>query len=201
MSTIYLVRHGQTLWNADMRFQGTSDIQLSDLGVRQAEMLADRFKDIKLDAIYSSDLNRAFNTAKIVAQKHELQVVAKEKLREICFGAWEGLNREQIEKKWPGKLKEFFENPLSRCIPEGENFSDVQQRAYKCFDEIINSHKKSKLLIVAHGGTINTILAEILKMDLSAVWNLKQENTAVNIINIYDKRKIVSLANDTRHLI
>ena len=201
MSIVYLVRHGQTLWNSDMRFQGTSDIELSDLGIKQAQMLADRFAKVKLNAVYSSNLNRAVNTAKIVAQKHDLQVIEKEELKEICFGAWEGLNKTQIDEKWPGQLEEFFQNPVSFCIPAGESFAQIQQRAYTCFEEILKQHKESRILIVAHGAVIRAVLAEILKMDLSAVWNLRQENTAVNIINNYGERKIVSLINDTRHLL
>lgn len=88
----------------------------------------------------------------------------------------------------------------SSLIPNGENFLQLQNRVYDCFENIINNHQKSKILIVAHGGTIASILAKFLKMDLSALWNIRQENTAVNIINVHSKHKIVYLVNDTSYL-
>lgn len=201
MSIIYLVRHGQTIWNHDMRFQGTSDIELSDLGIKQAKMLAERFSDTKIDAIYSSNLNRAIDTAKIVAKTKKIDVIQKECLKEISFGDWEGLNKTQIDEKWPGALEKFFKDPIDCSIPNGENLLQVQKRTVDCLSGIIKENKARRILVVAHGAVIRVILADILQMNLSAIWNLRQENTAVNIINSYNDRKIVSLINDTSHLI
>ncbi len=200
MGKIFLVRHGQTLWNLNMRFQGSSDIELSEEGEAQAAFLAERLKTEKLAAVYASDLRRAVHTAQIVAKPHDLSVTSYGELREINCGEWEGLNRVEIEDKYPGQLEKFFSAPANFSPPGGESFHAVGVRSLSIFDTIAQNHKNENIVVVAHGGVIRAILGGILMMDQDALWRIRQDNTALNIISMFEKSYIVELMNDISHL-
>ena len=200
MSNIYLVRHGETLWNSTMRFQGFSDISLSDKGMAQAEKLSEKMKTKKISAIYSSDLKRAVETAECVANVHGLDVNIVPDLKEMCFGEWEGHTKEQIDKISPDQVELFFKNPDKIEPPQGETFTKVQKRVCAAFYDIAKKHEDDDIMIVSHGGSIRTVIADILGMHLSTVWRIRQDNTAFNVINSYKDYFIISLLNDISHL-
>lgn len=197
---IILVRHGETFWNKESRFQGSADIELSPEGVKQAESLAERFADVRLDMIYASDLQRAEKTADIVAKQHGININTEARLREADFGVWEGLTFEEIKERDGEKLDAWLKDPVTVQAPEGETFEEVQKRAKKGLNEIKNEHQEEQILVVAHGGTIRAILVDLLGMPLSNFWRIQQDNTAVNIIKFYDGDPILSLVNCTQHL-
>ena len=201
MSKIYLIRHGQTLWNQDMRFQGFSDIELSEEGVKQAEALSERLKTFEIAAVYASDLKRAEHTAKALASPHGLSVKTDARLREVNCGEWEGLTGVEIEEKYPGQLKQFFSEPATFAPPGGESLFAVGERCILAFNELAEKHREENIAIVAHGGVIRSILANILVMDKDALWHLRQDNTCLNVIGIYEGRQIVELLNDINHLL
>ncbi|HWR40050.1 MAG TPA: alpha-ribazole phosphatase [Patescibacteria group bacterium] len=200
MTKVILVRHGQTLWNQERKYQGHSDVALSDLGRKQAELAAERLSREKLDAAYSSDLSRAAETAACIAARHGVPVTTLPALREIMFGEWEGLNYDQITARWPQALEKLWARPSEVVIPGGESFAQVQERAYGAVKEIIARHQGENVLITAHGGTIGVILCAALGMDLDHVWSIRQDNTAVNILEYFGERVQVSLLNDSHHL-
>ncbi|SJZ37427.1 alpha-ribazole phosphatase [Selenihalanaerobacter shriftii] len=197
---IILVRHGETLWNKESKFQGSTDTVLSPLGIEQAEKLADRFKEEELDVVYASNLQRAVKTAKAVAKHHEIVVNEEPKLQEASFGEWEGLTFDQIKEKDGKKLDAWLKDPITVRTPDGEKFEDVQERAMEALDEIRDKHQGEKVLVAAHGGTIRALLVELLGMPLSNFWRIQQDNTAVNIVKFYDDDPIVALVNCTQHL-
>lgn len=197
---IILARHGETLWNQESRFQGFADIKLSSSGKKQAQRLADRFADKELDIIYASDLKRAVMTAKRVAEYHEVEINQLPALREADFGDWEGMTFDQIKKQNEEKLNAWLEDPVEVKTPGGEKFEEVQIRASEALEQIKEEHEEEKILVVAHGGTIRALLANLLEMPLNNFWRIQQDNTAVNIINFYEEDPIVSLLNCTQHL-
>lgn len=184
-----------------MRFQGFSDIELSEEGIKQAQLLSERLKTVKFASIYASDLKRAMHTAQILAQPHGLAVTSYNQLREINCGHWEGLTRVEIEEKYPGQLTQFFSQPATFAPPGGESFFDVGCRCCQVFEEIAERHREENVAVVAHGGVIRSILGSVLMMDRDALWHIKQDNTAVNIIGLYDNTKTVELVNDINHLL
>jgi len=200
MTKVILVRHGQTEWNILGRYQGHSDIDLSTLGVEQANLLAQRLTKEKIDAIYTSDLKRAIKTAECIANTHQLPVHNIPELREISFGDWEGLDYHTINLKWPGEVERFFKNADSVVIPNGETFCEVEERACNVVQRIIEQHPDQTILIVSHGGTIRTLLAHALYIPLKYIWNIRQDNTAVNILKYFDNQVVIELLNDTHHL-
>lgn len=197
---IYLIRHGETYWNNEMRFQGHSDIALNEIGLKQAQLLGAYLSKNDVKAVYSSDLIRAQATAEAVACCHGLEVATDSRLREIFFGDWEGMTYNQIKEKWSTEIETFFHTPNKISTPNGESFNDVLCRAKAAFEDLVAKHKDEPIVIVAHGGTIRTLLCDIIGLDLNNMWRLKQDNTAVNLINYRGEYKVLEYLNVTSHL-
>lgn len=200
MTKVILVRHGQTLWNLEMKYQGHCDIALTEKGLKQAELAANSLANEEISAIYASDLDRALKTAESIAQKHKLQVVAIPGLREIHFGQWEGLTYDTINSEWSETMAKLFTHPDEIQIPGGETFREVKERATSALSKLIEKHPNETIVVVSHGGTIRTLLCAALNIHLNYLWNIKQDNTAINILEYHDKQVVVSLVNDTHHL-
>ena len=130
MGRLYLIRHGETDSNKSFRFQGQTDIELNEKGLAQAELLAEHFKNIRLDAVYSSSLTRARQTAAPLAAVHGLEVQPVEDIKEIAFGEWEGLTYNQINDAGLGQIDEFFKNPALCHVPGGENFCRTRRAVF-----------------------------------------------------------------------
>ena len=145
MTTLLLARHGETDWNRELRIQGSSDIELNELGRRQAQFLAHELTDVDLDAIYASDLSRALATAEAVAATHGLDVNVDARLRERSFGSWEGLTREDIALFPEGSRH------------DGESDDEVRDRVLAAVHEIAARHPGEQVLVVSHGGALNTL--------------------------------------------
>ncbi len=200
MTRLIIIRHGETIWNSEFRFQGHSDIPLNEQGRVQAGKLAKRLESEKIDQIYASDLNRAVETAEIIANCHNKPVQKLDLLRETKFGAWEGLNFSEIQKKYPDVWEKWRDNPRDTIIPEGEALEEVAQRVMQGIKQIVAKHHDETIAVVTHGGAIRLILSEILDMDMQYIWRIRQDNAALNIIDFYGERIIVSLVNDISHL-
>lgn len=200
MTRLYLIRHGETIWNSEMRYQGHSDIPLSEAGREQARRLAARLAGEKIDHFYASDLSRAFETAEIIAAPHGKAVEKMELLRETMFGAWEGLKFTEIQERFPDIWAKWRDDPRSTMLPEGESLDDVAERVMRGIRKIVERHQDEAVAVVGHGGTIRLILSNVLDMDIRYIWRIRQDNTALNIIDYYGERAIISLVNDISHL-
>ncbi|MDH7578779.1 MAG: alpha-ribazole phosphatase [Bacillota bacterium] len=200
MTRLLLVRHGQTGWNHDARYQGHTDIELSEAGFKQAQLLAQRLVREPVEAVYASDLRRAFETARIVAAPHKLQVQTVPELREINFGAWEGLTFEEIKTQFRELAANWYTSPAKIRIPQGETFAELKERAYNTVMELVKKHDPGTLIIVTHGGTIRAIICALLNIDLNHAFRIRQDNGALNIIEYYENRGVLCLLNDTHHL-
>jgi alpha-ribazole phosphatase len=201
LKRLLLVRHGETIWNHTSRYQGHTDIELSETGREQARSLAKRLKTEKVKAVYSSDLKRAFETASILASPHNLPVKATKELREINFGDWEGLTYQEIMEEYRELASEWYQHPGKIRIPGGETFTDVKERAYNTILELARQNDPGTIIVVAHGGTIRAIICGLLDIDLNHAFQIRQDNTALNIIEYNHGGYIVlSLLNGVSHL-
>lgn len=196
---LLLVRHGQTLWNHTGRYQGHSDIELSDTGRTQAKLLAGRLADEEIQAVYASDLKRAMETASIIAEPHGLAVQALPGLRELNFGAWEGLTYAEIKTRYSDIADNWHASPGQIHIPEGETFQELTTRANSAIAGLIEKHDPATVAVVAHGGTIRAIVCALLGIDLNNVFRIRQDNGALNVIDYYDGYGILGLLNDIHH--
>ena len=200
MSKLILVRHGETTWNIEMRYQGQTDISLTANGIDQAGKVAQRLAEEKVAAVYSSDLSRAFVTAAQIAAVHGLDVLTRQDLREISFGDWEGMTYDSLDLDGGGTGNRLFSHPAEIEIPGGETFFEVQQRMMEALRELAQRHEGQTVVIVSHGAAIRTVLWDVLGMDLNRLWAIRQSNTAVNILEVLPQKVLVSLVNDVHHL-
>lgn len=145
-TTILLARHGETDWNRDGIWQGWADPALNETGRAQARALRDELRADPFDAVYSSDLRRARETAEIVAQPHGVPVVADPNLREIDIGSWSGLTRVEIAERFPDGAR-----------PDGETSEQHAARAVAAVERIAREHPGGRILVVSHGGTMRRI--------------------------------------------
>ncbi|MBE8949375.1 MAG: histidine phosphatase family protein [Quinella sp. 3Q1] len=200
MTRIFLVRHGETEWNKSGILQGNSDIALTAEGIRQAHLLADYAPFQRVDAIYSSDLIRAVDTAKILAEKFNLPVNLKGGLRETNFGDCEGIPLNVLLLKKIGGFEHFFTRPDKVNPPNGETFLQCQARVLNALDEIVADHENQNVVIVSHGAAIRLMLCAALSMPIRKMWAIAQFNMAVNILRVDEGNVTVELINSTAHL-
>jgi len=161
-TTIFLVRHGATDWNINKRAQGHADIDLNAEGYRQAVTAAQELGHLQIDAVYSSDLKRALDTAQPIASAHGLEVNLDKRLREIDQGEWEGLTVDEIMERWPdlwGPARHY------NARPGGESPQQVRDRALAAIEDVVASHPDECVVVVSHGGTIRWLSAEALGYD------------------------------------
>ncbi len=200
MITLYLVRHGESIYNAEGRIQGHQDIALSELGAKQAKLIAARLASERFDAIYSSDLVRASATADIIATRHNLPVYTTTLLRESKLGIIEGLTRAEIDDRFPPEANEWLWNPLSARPPGAESIQDVIDRARQFLDETLPKHSDgSQLLIVGHGGSLRGVIIAGLDLPSDFYRRMHFSNTNLSIIELGD-RPALRLLNDTCHM-
>jgi alpha-ribazole phosphatase len=202
LTKMLLVRHGETIWNHTSRYQGHTDIELSETGRNQAKLLAAELKKEKVKAVYSSDLKRAYETAAILASLHNLPVQVTEQLREINFGEWEGLTYQEIMEKYKDLASEWYQYPGKVRLPGGENFEELKGRAYSAALDLMYQNDPGTIIVVAHGGTIRAIICGILDIDLNHAFQIRQDNTALNIIDYHPENGyiVLSLLNGISHL-
>lgn len=164
MTTILLARHGESDWNRTKRWQGFADRPLTELGRRQASELGERLEDTELDAIYSSDLQRARETAEVVARMKSLTVETTPDLREVDVGSWSGLTRAKAEARYPEAYARWLQG--AEGWDDGETYDQLGERVVRAIQRIAKDHDGQRVLIVAHGGTIRAIHAAALGVDV-----------------------------------
>jgi len=150
MTTILLARHGETEWNRIGRYQGWADPPLNDTGREQARVLAEQLRSTPFDAVYSSDLRRARETAEIVAAPHAVPVVVEPGLREVDVGEWSGLTRAEVERRFPGGER-----------PGGETREQHAARVLAAAERIARAHPGERILLVSHGGTMRALRTHV----------------------------------------
>ena len=162
MTRLYIVRHGATEWNINKRAQGQADVPLTHEGRIQSTDVAERLARADIDAVYSSDLSRARDTARVVAAPHGLDVIEDPDLREIDQGEWTGLTPDVIRERWPdrwGPARHY------NTRPGGESPQQVRARALESVRRIVEKHPDGEVVVVSHGGTIRWLSAEALGYD------------------------------------
>ena len=181
MKRLYLVRHGETEWNADNRVQGSMDISLSDKGRGQADLVADFLKNLpRPQRILSSNLSRARETAEIIADALNIPGISVNPLlREINCGQWEGMSVDELLADHPRDYAMWRLNPSYKC-PQGESVEDVKERILKFFLESKDDLSET-VLIVAHGLFNRAALSFIMDLPLQQCRYFEQDNGAVNI--------------------
>ena len=198
---LYVVRHGQTLWNQQRRLQGQKDSSLTAEGLKQAESLAERLVNKKFDAIYASDLGRTMLTARIVtARMNGMQVYPDVRLRERNFGIFHGLNWEEIMRRFPMEGKNEKSGDAEYIIPEGESRQHVLERSKEFLEDIIMKHPGKSVLAITHGGIVSSIVRQVLHIPINAPRRFFLPNTALNIFEYNGTEWFVKTLGDISFL-
>jgi probable phosphoglycerate mutase len=206
MSTqILFIRHGETDWNRIKRIQGHIDIPLATSGLEQAQRLADRLADearqgAQLDAIYSSDLQRAQQTAQPLAHALGLPVHLREGLRERSYGAFQGYDRDEIAERYPDEYERWQTRDSGFAPPEGESMRAFYHRVMDAIGPIVAAHPGGRIACVAHGGVLDCVYRFARDLSLEVPRDYALLNTSVNVVDFEGaKGKVVSWA-DISHL-
>jgi phosphoserine phosphatase len=205
---LLLVRHGETQWNRESRFQGIRDIPLNERGREQAKAAADFLNDVSLDFAISSPMARPKETAEIILEPHtNTELSTDDRLKEICHGLWEGKLESEIEADFPGMLQQWKDKPETVQMPEGENIDEVWARAMVAWQDIVDRYSNPETsptgLVVAHDAINKVILCCLLGLRSSDIWSVKQGNCAVTVIDYPQGAKglpVIQALNITSHL-
>ncbi len=212
MVRLMLVRHGQTAWNAAGRYQGQTDVPLSDVGRRQAQALGRRLAAEEIHAVYASDLRRAGETAEIIARSRAdvgrppWPMHAEPRLREMAFGAWEGLTYEEITARDPQGLAAWQADSLHVAPPGGETLTQLAARVRSLLDDVVAAHSGQAsapsrcVLLVAHGGLLRVLLCLALGLAADFHWRFHLDVASLSALLLYDTDAVLVGLNDTHHL-
>ena len=204
-SRIFLVRHGETNWNREGRFQGQMDIPLNENGRMQADKASYFLKEVDFNKAYSSSMTRPFETAKIILKlKPNLNIEKIDDLVEISHGLWEGKLEKEIKKDWPKLLSDWHEKPEFVLMPEGESIEQGSRRSISAWNYISESQEVNDItLVVAHDAVNKTLICNILGLNFSDIWKIKQGNGGITVIDLFkgpNKDYVISSLNITSHL-
>jgi broad specificity phosphatase PhoE len=179
--------------------QGQKDPPVSPYGRKEAALLARRLKPLKFTAVYSSPLQRAYQTAEIIVGKKR-KLVCEDGLREIGLGEWEGKTVSQVKKAYGEAFRTWAEGPSRVAIPKGEDFKDFVARVKASLGTIEKQHPEGNVLVVCHGGVISTYATQVLHLPPDDIWCLAVRNASLTIVEVTRTLRRIVTFNDTGHL-
>lgn len=198
---VYLVRHAEAEGNISRRFHGQFDSNLTENGLRQALLLAKRFENEKVDIIYSSDLKRAYDTAKAVAEVKGLPVITDKKLREFSGGLWEDVEWDELPKRFPESFTAWEKEPHTAQIPGGESMIELQDRIKAAFYDIVSKNEGKNIAIFTHGTAIKVLFCHFHGIPIKNWDKLPwQDNTAVSLVEVAGNTVKIIYEGDNSHL-
>lgn len=202
MLKLYLVRHGETIWNSEFKTQGCKNIQLSHRGISQGRLLAEKFKTSNEDfkKIFSSDLDRCYSTAKSIDKALGVGIEIDESFREMSFGDWEGLTIDEIKKTYINEYTKWRNEPFAASIPRGEGLQKVQNRCLNALENIFQSYHEGAVIIVSHSVAIKTIILGLMGLDLKHFYKFSIGNASMSKIEFRDYGPVIINVNDICHL-
>jgi broad specificity phosphatase PhoE len=166
MKRILLIRHGQTDWNVEGRWQGHAQIPLNQRGIEQAQALAEHLREREISVIYSSDLIRALKTAEMIAEGRALTVRVDPRWRELNLGLFQGMTTAEINGKYPDEAQQMRADYMDFVIPQGESRRMMMERVYPAYqDLLVSDNRDQEIAVVSHGGTIRVLLLKLFNFD------------------------------------
>jgi broad specificity phosphatase PhoE len=202
MARYVFIRHGESVWNGERRIQGNQDPPLSPRGRQQAARLAASvsFHLRTAAAIYTSPLRRAAETAEALGAATGLPVLPEPGLQEMRLGRWEGMRVPEIQAAFPGSYERWLADPLTHPAPDGERLEEFVRRVVDAWTRLCAAHPEHDLVLVSHGGPIKAIVCHVLGVPPRRLFRIKQDNTAVSVVEADATSARVVLLNDTCHL-
>jgi broad specificity phosphatase PhoE len=198
---LLLIRHGETLWNREEIFRGQIEVPLNETGFSQARHIARLLQEVPLDAVYSSPLGRALETARIIAEPHGLSVISEPGLIDLDYGSWQGLSHQQVRERFPDLYQVWLTAPHKVRFPNGESLDDVSSRSLDTVKRLAAVHRDHNVVAVTHRVVIKLLICAILGLGSSGFWAIRQDTCAINVIE-HDEQHgfMIYRLNDTCHL-
>jgi broad specificity phosphatase PhoE len=201
MALFYFIRHGETVWNAEGRLCGRTDVPLSEVGRRQAQLLAARLRAVPVEALYSSPLERALETARLIGLAIGREPEVDRRLAELNYGVWEGRTFEEIKHSTPTDYRNWDADPARLAPPDGETGLQLVDRVMPFLAELAQRHQKGNVVVVCHKTVCRLLTCQIMGIPLSEYRKrIIMENAALNIFESKDGKWHVMVVNDTTHL-
>lgn len=199
MTKLFLIRHGETDWNVERRYQGHTDTILNPNGQAQAKKLAPILAGQSFDLVFSSDLKRVMQTATF-AGFPETAIIKEPRMREISFGKFEGLTHAEVAEQFPDDLTAWGDDRENN-VHGGEKMSQVITRVRAFYEHLRDDyHDGERVVCFAHGGSIAIFLSVAMGVNPHKWWQFLVENTAVTEVNLYEHGTLLKKFNDTHHL-
>ena len=199
MAELILARHGETVWNVEKIYRGRTDVKLDEVGIKQAELLGKYLSNWELEAIYSSPLRRALDTANIISRYQKIGVHITEGLTDFDYGEWQSLPEQEAQRLYPTLHNEWHNNPHKVRIPGGESLEDVRRRAIEVVNSVLSKYQGS-VVLVSHRVVNKVLICSLLGLDNSYFWNIKQDVGGITIFNYVAGCFVLTRHNDTSHL-
>jgi len=197
---LVLIRHGETDWNRERRYQGHRDTPLSENGRAQAEAAGRSLAGERLAAVWSSPLRRARETAAAIAAPQGLPVRVEEAFGEMHFGEWEGLTVDEVSTRFPELHRAWLDTPHLVALPGAETLEEVRSRALKGLESLRGAHDGGTVCLVSHGVTSRILILEALGLGLERVWSLQVSYTGISELEFRDDWAVVHRMNTLLHL-
>jgi len=197
---LLLLRHGETAWNRERRFQGWTDTPLSEAGLAQAEAAARELKEHALAAVYASPLQRARDTAALIAAPHGLEVETDPDFKEVSFGQWEGLTVDEVRERDAALYEAWVETPHLVFPPEGESLAEARLRVLAGLERLRAGHPDAVVCLVAHGIPVRILILEALGLGLDRIWSLHSAPTGISELEFRDDWTALHRMNTLVHL-
>jgi probable phosphoglycerate mutase len=200
LTKLYLIRHGQSEWNELKKIQGQTNTNLTKHGKDQAKMLAHMLIGENIDVIYTSDLNRAKDTAKTISEKINKPLIYSEFLREIKFGIWEGLTISEVEDRYKDQYLIWNKSPDELILDNAETLQILKDRVMNWINLILLENKEKNIAIVSHGTTLKVLMLSLLGIPLCHYKNFSISNVGLSVIECRDFNNVLTKLNDLSHL-
>lgn len=200
---LLVIRHGETAWNVEHRIQGHLDIPLSPAGITQAARLAERLAGERIDAVYSSELARAWLTAQPLAGRLGLQVVPEPRVRERCFGIFEGLTLDEVADRHPDAFQRWRERDPAWAMDGGETGQQLIERVLAALHDIADRHRGQTVAIVTHGGVLDVAYRAARALDWDAPREHQMLNASINRLRVTFAPPAIAMIDwgDVLHLV
>ncbi len=205
VTTLYLIRHGETIGSDAKRYKGSIDVPLSERGIAQIKKVSVFIAEkLKLSAVYCSGLSRAAKSAEIIAEPHGLKPMVIHEFRERNFGLWEGMTFSEIKEMYPAEFEGWASDPLRHSPINGESTIEVYERVIGTLDSIVSKHTAESddqnpvadnIAVVAHGGVNRIILCHLMGVPLENFFRIEQDHAGVNIIEFWERYPVIKLLN------
>ena len=198
MTQIIITRHGETEWNVNEIFRGRRNVELNEMGIKQAELLGNYLIDLRIEGVYSSPLKRALDTARYVAKHHGLDVNVDCGLMDFNYGAWEGLTHQEVRDKYRGLYEQWLKEPHLVKMPGGESLDQVRERARSVVDRVVSKHSET-VVLVSHRVVNKVLICSMLGLDNSHFWDIKQDVGGITVFEYEGGHFKLVKHNDTSY--